>query len=43
MSEGLTLIGQKLAVLAESGAEKYQRSGKGPLDYVVLLGEDWRR
>lgn len=37
MSEGLTMIHGKLAVLSESGAEKYQKGGLGPLDYIVLL------
>ena len=37
MSEGIVMIGDRLAVLSESGAQKYQFGGKGPLDLVVLL------
>jgi len=37
MSEGLTDIDGKLAVLSESGATKYQKGGKGPIDNIVLL------
>jgi len=37
MSEGVTMINGKLAVLSESGAEKYQNGGLGPLDYLILL------
>lgn len=40
MSEGITLINGKLAVLSESGAQKYQNGGKGPLDYLILI--DWK-
>lgn len=37
MSEGITMINGKLAVLSESGAEKYQAGGLGPLDHILLL------
>ena len=37
MSEGITMIDGKLAVLPESGAEKYQSGGLGPLDHVILI------
>ena len=37
MSEGITLIDGKLFVLSESGAEKYQRGGLGPLDHIILI------
>ncbi len=40
MSEGITLINGKLAVLSESGAQKYQKGGMGPLDYLILI--DWK-
>jgi hypothetical protein len=37
MSEGITMIDDKLAVLSESGAEKYQQGGVGPLDHIILI------
>jgi len=37
MAEGITMIGNRLAVLSESGASKYQHRGKGPLDSILLL------
>ena len=37
MAEGIVMIGDKLAVLSESGAEKYLDGGEGPLDHVLLL------
>ena len=37
MSEGVTIIDGKLAVLPESGAEKYQNGGLGPLDHIILI------
>jgi hypothetical protein len=37
MSEGIVMIDGRLAVLPESGADKYQAGGKGPLDVIVLL------
>jgi len=37
MAEGITMIGGRLAVLSESGATKYQRGGKGALDFILLL------
>jgi hypothetical protein len=37
MSEGIVMVGDKLAVLPESGAAKYQFGGKGPLDVIILL------
>jgi hypothetical protein len=40
MSEGIVMIDGRLAVLSESGAEKYQTGGMGPLDYVVFIDLD---
>ena len=40
MSEGIVMFRDKLAVLSESGATKYQSGGKGPLDNVVFLNVD---
>ena len=40
MSEGITIIDGKLAVLPESGAEKYQSGGLGPLDHIILIDLD---
>ena len=37
MAEGIIMIGNRLAVLSESGATKYQPGGKGPLDVILLL------
>ncbi len=37
MSEGIAVVGTSLGVICESGAQKYQKGGKGPLDYVVFL------
>ena len=37
MSEGIVMIGNQLAVLFESGANRYQFGGKGPVDRVMLL------
>jgi hypothetical protein len=37
MSEGIMIIDGKLAVLPESGAEKYQSGGLGPLDHIILM------
>ncbi len=37
MAEGIVMIGNRLAVLSESGANKYQSGGKGPLDVILLL------
>ncbi|MBN1766637.1 MAG: hypothetical protein JW860_15385 [Sedimentisphaerales bacterium] len=37
MSEGLTDIDGELAVLCESGASKYLKGGKGPVDTIILL------
>lgn len=37
MSEGIAMLGSRLAVLAESGAGKFQRGGTGPLDQILLL------
>ena len=37
MTEGITDIDGSLAVLTESGATKYQKDGKGPVDNVLLL------
>lgn len=39
MSEGIVMIGQQLAVLFESGASKYQKGGKFPMDVMLLLDE----
>ena len=40
MSEGITIIDGNLAVLPESGAEKYQSGGLGPLDHIILIDLD---
>ena len=37
MSEGIVMIGNRLAVLSESGACKYRLGGKSPLHRVALL------
>lgn len=37
MSEGIAIVGSELAVLTESGANKYQKGGKGPVDNIILL------
>jgi hypothetical protein len=37
MSEGIAMINGRLAVLSESGAEKYQSGGRGPLDTILSL------
>ncbi len=37
MSEGITMIKNKLAVLSESGASKYKIGSKGPLDRIIYL------
>lgn len=37
MSEGIVPVGDRLAVLAESGAERYLAGGMGPLDRILLL------
>lgn len=37
MSEGIVMIGDRLAVLFESGAGKFQVGGKGAVDRVMLL------
>lgn len=37
MSEGIVMIGERLAVLSESGATKYQFGGCDPLDRLLLL------
>ena len=37
MAEGIAMIGNRLAVLSESGATKFQRRGKGALDMILLL------
>jgi hypothetical protein len=37
MAEGIVTAGDKIALITESGAEKYLKGGKGPLDYVVLI------
>ncbi|QDT15884.1 hypothetical protein [Alienimonas californiensis] len=48
MSEGVAFVPgstdrpPRLAVLAESGAEKYRLGGAGPLDLIVLLPIIWR-
>lgn len=45
MSEGIAMVGDRLAVLSESGATKYLKGGKGPLDRILLLdvGDQRRR
>lgn len=37
MSEGIALCRNELGILFESGAEKYQKGGKAPLDFVIFL------
>jgi len=37
MAEGIATAGDQIALITESGAEKYLKGGKGPLDYVVLI------
>ncbi|HEV7402262.1 MAG TPA: hypothetical protein VGO11_05015 [Chthoniobacteraceae bacterium] len=37
MSEGITAYGKRLGVICESGAEEYQKGGRGPLDTVIFL------
>jgi hypothetical protein len=37
MSEGITAVGKRLAVICESGAEKYQKDGHTPLDNIIIL------
>ena len=37
MSEGIVMIDGRLAVLSESGAEKYLTGGRGPLDTILSL------
>jgi hypothetical protein len=37
MSEGITAHGKGLAAICESGAEKYQTGGHGPLDSVIFF------
>lgn len=36
MSEGVVTIEDHIAIICESGAEKYQKGGKGPLDFIIL-------
>jgi hypothetical protein len=40
MSQGLTDIDGKLAILSESGAIEYQRFGKGPVDNIILIDKN---
>jgi hypothetical protein len=40
MSQGLTDIDGKLAILSESGAIKYQKFGKGPVDHIILIDKN---
>lgn len=37
MSEGIAMVGRRLAVLSESGATKYLKGGQGPLDRLLML------
>jgi hypothetical protein len=37
MSEGIAFVKDRLAVITESGAAKYQKGGKAPLDNVIFL------
>jgi hypothetical protein len=37
LSEGITMVDGKLAVLFESGAQKFQHGGKAPIDRLLLL------
>jgi hypothetical protein len=40
MSQGLTDIDGKPAILSESGALKYQKFGKGPVDHIILIDKN---
>lgn len=40
MSQEITGIGSKFAVLTESGAEKYQKGGMGSVDNIILIDTD---
>lgn len=40
MSEGIAVVGDKLAVLYESGADKYRRTARLPQDRIHLLDLD---
>jgi hypothetical protein len=37
MAEKIVIIENQLAVLFESGAKKFKRFGKSPLDHIILL------
>ncbi|HUQ68660.1 MAG TPA: hypothetical protein VM165_04000 [Planctomycetaceae bacterium] len=37
MSEGIALVNDRLAVMTESGAAKYQKGGKTPVDNIIYL------
>lgn len=37
LSEGITMVDGKLAVLFESGAQKFQHGGKAPVDQLLFL------
>ncbi|HUQ71714.1 MAG TPA: hypothetical protein VM165_19450 [Planctomycetaceae bacterium] len=37
MSEGIAFVNDRLAVITESGAAKYQKGGKAPIDNVIYL------
>jgi hypothetical protein len=37
MSEGIAAVGKQLGVVCESGAKKYQKGGREPLDNIVFL------
>ncbi|MDA7878995.1 hypothetical protein N9Z47_04220 [bacterium] len=37
MSEGIVMIGDRLAVLFESGADKFKNGGQEPVDRVMSI------
>jgi len=37
MTEGISIINGNLAILCESGATKYKKGGKGPIDNIIFL------
>lgn len=39
MAEGIVAHGRQLALIFESGAEKYQRGGKGSIDHIMILDQ----
>jgi len=44
MSEGIAYINDKLAILTESVAKKYQKGGKGPIDNIIYMKDSmWKK